>query len=714
MDLREALLLVRAGQLAPDDASPAQTPGSSMRRRKSMARKSVFFSEDGEAAGSRRESLQLRRDSEGRGSSAAPGEAVGSRRASTEAGGDAVPPSRRRVSIAPPPDDAAGASGRRKISLTMNAEGEGGLREAAEAAAAGEQAAHERAGAPGKRRVSIMPPGEGATSQRRMSVKLPPPPADDDGPNITVAPPSFGGPNRRRSIQQFLQPLQPPPRPAEEETAAKKAWSKAGVKLSLATKLMLVAKKRGEEDEDEIARKARYEQIKKGMKLDLLPEVREQLAEECIVALKKEADERSDSDLRSLFTLLSTLRFFDQLPSALRLELCSAVAWCSFVPEEQLFEQGDDSRSAYVILTGRVEVAGEGKAAVELGPFGVLGEANLERQRLRSATATALDEVDCLVLEKSDYDRALRTWREREALGTAMILKAFAPLQKKTTAELVRIGYFAQRRAFRPGTVIAREGEAAPTFAFVRSGVIRLVTDVALFDDAAAGRDAAVSGWRTVEVGLVAAGGHIGCDEAFDDCPGRGRRLYTYVAAEPCELLFFHPKDAIRTFGHEALKQMKEGARLAHEWRNERVEILGRPRVPALAGLTRASPFAAAAAAAAAPKAPPSPRAARTPETARPQSSHTPRDRRLRRFLDKVAPKVPPLAPPRPWGVPRPFPPRVAYPASARGTRDSGAKPQAQRAPQPPPRTKAAPQAPRISVEARDSGFASLQPPGLS
>jgi EAL domain-containing protein (putative c-di-GMP-specific phosphodiesterase class I) len=80
-----------------------------------------------------------------------------------------------------------------------------------------------------------------------------------------------------------------------------------------------------------------------------------------------------------------------------------------FYPGGVIFREGEAADSAYIIESGRVEISalvdGEQKALATLGPGELFGEMALVDAGVRTATATALDKVE-LVVVSQDYARA--------------------------------------------------------------------------------------------------------------------------------------------------------------------------------------------------------------------------------------------------------------------------------------------------------------------
>lgn len=97
-------------------------------------------------------------------------------------------------------------------------------------------------------------------------------------------------------------------------------------------------------------------------------------------------------------------------------------------PGEPIVRQGDDGESMFVILRGKVEVSlrdaqGRSEQVATLETGGFFGEMSLMTGEKRSATVTALDEVECAELHKDDVADILRS-RPELAQEISAILEA--------------------------------------------------------------------------------------------------------------------------------------------------------------------------------------------------------------------------------------------------------------------------------------------------
>jgi CRP/FNR family transcriptional regulator, cyclic AMP receptor protein len=73
-----------------------------------------------------------------------------------------------------------------------------------------------------------------------------------------------------------------------------------------------------------------------------------------------------------------------------------------------LTRQGAEGGLAFIIASGRAEVTRDGKRLAELGPGDVVGEMSLIDGKPRSATVTALSDLEVLELDRRDLLKLMR------------------------------------------------------------------------------------------------------------------------------------------------------------------------------------------------------------------------------------------------------------------------------------------------------------------
>ncbi|WP_204104656.1 MULTISPECIES: cyclic nucleotide-binding domain-containing protein [Spirulina sp. CCY15215] len=91
---------------------------------------------------------------------------------------------------------------------------------------------------------------------------------------------------------------------------------------------------------------------------------------------------------------------FQELRDEFLVKLASAMDELSFPSDHTIFEQGEEGRSLYIVVSGRVRVhlGDRDLAKLEQGTF--FGEMSLFDAEPRSASVTTLETCDCLTLNQ--------------------------------------------------------------------------------------------------------------------------------------------------------------------------------------------------------------------------------------------------------------------------------------------------------------------------
>ena len=137
-----------------------------------------------------------------------------------------------------------------------------------------------------------------------------------------------------------------------------------------------------------------------GVPLTSIPFVVDQRAE-AAPALDAEAQDRID--------LLRRIEVVQCLNEAETRQLASHMRKVSFAAGEVILRQGDAGDSAYIVQNGRVRIllsndSGLSEQVACLAPGDFFGEMSLLTGERRTATAVAVDPVDCYRLDKPDLD----------------------------------------------------------------------------------------------------------------------------------------------------------------------------------------------------------------------------------------------------------------------------------------------------------------------
>jgi CRP-like cAMP-binding protein len=100
---------------------------------------------------------------------------------------------------------------------------------------------------------------------------------------------------------------------------------------------------------------------------------------------------------------------------------------CSFAKDEVIFRDGDDGGCAYVVNSGSVEISKDADGhRVVLGAIrdaGMFGEMSLIDNAPRMATATAVEDTECIVILKKDFQLNMRGTPPFVTLLVHMLIK---------------------------------------------------------------------------------------------------------------------------------------------------------------------------------------------------------------------------------------------------------------------------------------------------
>jgi CRP-like cAMP-binding protein/small-conductance mechanosensitive channel len=128
-----------------------------------------------------------------------------------------------------------------------------------------------------------------------------------------------------------------------------------------------------------------------------------------VVDQRTEAAPDVDAEAKGRMDLLRRIEVIQCLNEEEQRQLASHMRKASFAPGEVILRQGDPGDSAYLVERGRVRIllsndSGLSEQVACLAPGDFFGEMSLLTGERRTATAVALDQVDCYQLTKADLD----------------------------------------------------------------------------------------------------------------------------------------------------------------------------------------------------------------------------------------------------------------------------------------------------------------------
>ncbi len=124
--------------------------------------------------------------------------------------------------------------------------------------------------------------------------------------------------------------------------------------------------------------------------------------------------------------ILARVELFSELPRRDLARLAKAVVPRQFKKGDVIVREGDLGVAFYVVASGHVEVVkglGEKEQVVaKLGPGDFFGEMSLFDNQVRSHSVRAVEDVECLILTKWDFNAELGAPSCRIALAMLTIL----------------------------------------------------------------------------------------------------------------------------------------------------------------------------------------------------------------------------------------------------------------------------------------------------
>ncbi len=115
-----------------------------------------------------------------------------------------------------------------------------------------------------------------------------------------------------------------------------------------------------------------------------------------------------------------------------------------FTAGEEIFRIGDSARNAYIIESGTVEVSmpGDGEKIViaELGQGEIIGEMSMIDDAPRSATVTAIEDTEVIVIRRSQFQKPLSATDPLMNLLLRVVLSRFRDSQRQFARKTEKSG----------------------------------------------------------------------------------------------------------------------------------------------------------------------------------------------------------------------------------------------------------------------------------
>ncbi len=122
---------------------------------------------------------------------------------------------------------------------------------------------------------------------------------------------------------------------------------------------------------------------------------------------------------------------FQELRDEFLVKLASVMDELSFPSSHTIFEQGEEGRSLYIVVSGRVRVHIGDQELVQLEQGSIFGEMALFDAEPRSASVTTLEKCDCLTLNQLQLIDAIEETPEIAVNVTRALSRRIRELNSK-------------------------------------------------------------------------------------------------------------------------------------------------------------------------------------------------------------------------------------------------------------------------------------------
>ena len=301
--------------------------------------------------------------------------------------------------------------------------------------------------------------------------------------------------------------------------------------------------------------------------------------------LRKPAADRTRDDVRTLVRFTNEVKFFADLAPDIRKKVCTRMTYRQVDKGTLIITQGDVGDEFYIMISGSVAVCLRdndnplARVLVNLHKGAAFGELALVNDKPRAASIVALETVQLLVLNKSDYTSVLEEARNAKLNRRVRFLRKLACFSGWPASTLEAVAGILQQRTFRHNTVILKQGGISESLYFIEAGACRQLRMVHF-------REGPSKEVRLIEIG------HLGPGDMFGQVTvtkARERRD-SVVAQGKTTILELNPFDAQRYFSAGMKSSLAHMAQIAgqcsetelmeayaetEEWENFKMWLLG-------------------------------------------------------------------------------------------------------------------------------------------
>ena len=125
---------------------------------------------------------------------------------------------------------------------------------------------------------------------------------------------------------------------------------------------------------------------------------------------------------------------FQELRDEFLVKLASAMDELSFPTQHNIFQQGEEGRSLYIVVSGRVKVHIGDRDLAKLEEGAIFGEMSLFDAEPRSASVTTLEPSECLTLNQLQLIDAIEETPEIAVNITRSLSRRVRDLNAKLNA----------------------------------------------------------------------------------------------------------------------------------------------------------------------------------------------------------------------------------------------------------------------------------------
>lgn len=160
-------------------------------------------------------------------------------------------------------------------------------------------------------------------------------------------------------------------------------------------------------------------------------------------------------------------------------QLAKCVAYSTYARGDYILEEGQDSRSFYIIVKGSVEVVRTGGLVAILPSGGCFGENAVSNGGVTNASCIAHTEtVGVLILTKTDYDNIMTDILFQEKADATQILKRVPMFKGWGRTRIDCVVRLVRRNRRLAGEVIVKQGDPPSNVYFILEGKVEVTRNV--------------------------------------------------------------------------------------------------------------------------------------------------------------------------------------------------------------------------------------------